>query len=49
MVVTPVTSSIDDGDEKDDAPFAAVLFVTTYCSITILPSDNAALTVPSPK
>ena len=37
------------GDEKDDAPFAKSLFVTTYCSITILPSDKALLTTPSPK
>ena len=29
--------------------WVAVLFVTTYCSITILPSVNDLLTTPSPK
>ena len=38
-----------DGAENDDAPFARVLFVTTYCNVIILPSSIALLTVPSPK
>ena len=49
VTVISVTLSIADGDENVLAPFASVLFVTTYCSWTTLPSDKPALTTPSPK
>ena len=49
VVEIVLTPSIVDGAENDDAPLAAVLFVTTYLSITTLPSDNALLTTSSPK
>ena len=49
VTVIPVTPSILEGELKDEAPFASVLFVTTYCSVTILPSDKPLLTTPSPK
>ena len=49
VVVTDVTLSILVGELNEFAPFAKLLFVTTYCSMTMLPSDNALLTVPSPK
>ena len=49
VVVIALTPSILDGAENDDAPLDAVLFVTTYLSMTTLPSDNALLTTPSPK
>ena len=47
--VISLTPSISEGAEKDDAPFDAVLFVTTYSIITIFPSAIALLTTPSPK
>ena len=34
---------------KLEAPFAAALFVTTYCNITMLPSSIALPITPSPK
>ena len=49
VVEIVLTPSMVDGAENDDAPLAAVLFVTTYLSITTLPSDNALLTTSSPK
>ena len=50
-VITDIslTPSISEGEEKVDAPFDNVLFVTTYSSITILPSATDLLTTPSPK
>ena len=49
VIVISLTPSMVDGAEKDDAPFDAVLFVTTYSSMTMLPSDKPLLTTPSPK
>ena len=49
VTVTSVSPSILEGELKDDAPFAKVLFVTTYCNTTMLPSDNPLLTTLSPK
>ena len=40
VIVISLTPSIVDGAEKDDAPFDTVLFVTTYSSITMFPSDK---------
>ena len=49
LAVPFVTPSIADGEVKELAPLAALLLVTTYFKITMLLSDNALLTTPSPK
>ena len=49
VTVISVSPSIAPVAENSAAPFANVLFVATKDSKTIFPSDNALLTIPSPK
>ena len=48
-MVTFVLPPIFPDNAKDEAPLAAVLLVTTYFNITILPFAIALPTTPSPK
>jgi hypothetical protein len=48
-MVTFVLPPIFPDKAKDVAPLAAVLFVTTYFKITMLPFAIALPTTPSPK
>jgi len=49
VILTLVNPPIFPCNENELAPLAAVLFVTMYCKITILPSSKAAPLIPSPK
>ena len=44
-----VTVDIALEDVNEEAPFATVLFVTTYLNLTTLLSDSALPVIPSPK
>ena len=49
VTIISVAPSIAVGAEKVDTPFAAPLFVTMYCNITILLSDKPLPITLSPK
>ena len=49
VTTMPVSPAIEDGAVNVDAPLAAVLFVTTYFRVIILPSVIDLLKTPSPK
>ena len=46
---TFVNPPIEPDSVNVEAPFASVLFVTTYSKITMLPSDKFCPITPSPK